>query len=240
MQSLNAADQARRAKLAATVRAHRAGHLRQAVAGYEALLRRTPDDADVLQLLGVALAQSGRCADAVVFLARSLELTPDRPTVLLSLAQALHTLGREEEALQACNRALALDASLAGGYRTRAAAFTALGRREEALANAGQAVRLARTDPGAHADLGVALEAVGREREALQCFERAVALDPNLAAAIRPLPRHAPTDPDMIAADRSRRWDDASVHIFEGTYGDYLMRKVAKVFPELGARVLPR
>jgi tetratricopeptide (TPR) repeat protein len=170
-------------ELAAAVHAHRAGRLHEAVAGYEALLQRTPNDADILQLLGVALAQLGSCADAVVFLARSLELTPDRPTVLLNLAQALHTLGREEEALQACDRALTLDASLAGGYRTRAAVFTALGRRQEALANAGQAVRQALQDPGAHADLGVALEAVGREREALECFERALALDPNLAAA---------------------------------------------------------
>ena len=183
MQSLNAADQARQARLAAAVRAHRAGQLREAVAGYEALLKRTPKDADILQLLGVALAQLGRCADAVAYLGRSLELEGDRPTVLLNLAQALHTLGREEEALQACNRALTLDASLAGGYRTRAAALTALGHREEALANAGQAVRLAREDAGAHADLGVALEAVGREREALECFGRAIALDPNLAAA---------------------------------------------------------
>ena len=180
---MNAADQAKHAKLAAAARAHRAGRLREAVASYEALLQHTPNDADILQLLGLALAQLGSCADAVVFLSRSLSLKPDRPTVLLNLAQALHTLGREEESLQACNRALALDTALAGGYRTRAAVYTALGRREEALANAGQAVRLALKDPGAHADLGVALEAVGREREALECFERAVALDPNLAPA---------------------------------------------------------
>ncbi len=165
------------------MRAHRAGQLREAVAAYQALLQRTPDDADVLQLLGVALAQLGNCSGAVVFLSRSLELKPDRPTVLLNLAQALHTLGREAEALQACNRALSLDASLAGGYRTRAAVFTALGQRAEALANAGQAVRLALQDAGAHADLGVALEAVGRGQEALECFERAIALDQNLAAA---------------------------------------------------------
>ncbi len=180
---MNRTDQAAQASLAALVRAHRAGHLREAVAGYQGLLQRTPNDADVLQLLGVALAQSGSCADAVVLLVRSLELKPDRPTVLVNLAQALHTLGREEAALEACNRALALDGSLASGYRTRAAAFTALGRREEALANAGQAVRLSPRDASAHADLGVALEAVGRGREALECFERAVALDPNLASA---------------------------------------------------------
>ena len=178
-----AADQARQESLAAAVREHRAGRLREAVSGYEALLRRTPNDAHILQLLGVALAQLGRHADAVVFLVQSLKLQPDRPSALLNLAQALHTLGREEEALQACDRALTLDRSLAGGYRTRAAALTVLGRREEALVNAGQAVRLALQDAGAHADLGVALEAVGREREALECFERAIALDPNLAAA---------------------------------------------------------
>jgi tetratricopeptide (TPR) repeat protein len=180
---LDADDQAKHAKLAAAARAHRAGRLREAVASYEALLQHAPNDADILQLLGLALAQLGSCADAVVFLSRSLSLKPDRPTVLLNLAQALHTLGREEEALQACNRALGLDSALAGGYRARGAIYTALGRREEALANAGQAVRLALQDAGAHADLGVALEAVGREREALECFERAVALDPKLAPA---------------------------------------------------------
>ncbi|MBS0364471.1 MAG: tetratricopeptide repeat protein [Proteobacteria bacterium] len=180
---MSATDPAGHASLAAAVRDHRAGRLREAVSAYEALLLRTPNDADLLQLLGVALAQLGRHAEGAVRLARSLELQPGRPGVLLNLAQALHTLGREQEALRACESALALDPSLAGGYRTRAAVLTALGRRDEALANAGQAVRLARQDAGAHADLGAALEAVGREGEALECFERATTLDPNLVAA---------------------------------------------------------
>jgi tetratricopeptide (TPR) repeat protein len=180
---MSAADPASRASLAAAVQEHRAGRLREAVAGYEALLQRTPNDADLLQLLGVALAQLGRHAEGVVLFTRSLELQPHRATVLLNLAQALHALGREEEALRACDGALAQDPALAGGYRTRAAVLATLGRRDEALANAGQAVRLARQDAGAHADLGSALEAVGREREALECFERALSLDPNLAAA---------------------------------------------------------
>ena len=29
------------------------------------------------------------------------------------------------------------------------------------------------------------------------------------------------------------RWDGASVHDFEGTYGDYVLGKVGKVFPDL-------
>src|SRR5262245_23778029 len=40
-------------------------------------------------------------------------------------------------------------------------------------------------------------------------------------------------------ADASaERWDGENVHAFEGTYGDYLLRKVGRVFPELGQAVL--
>ena len=170
--------------LESAVRDHRAGRLREAVAGYESLLRRTPNDAQLMQLLGVALGQLGNHEAGARLLARSLELKPDQPAVLLNLAHALRTLGREEEALRSCDRALALDPSLAGGYRLRGAALAALGRLQDALANYGQAVRLAPKDPSAHADLGVALDAVGRTADALSCFERALALDPNLVAAL--------------------------------------------------------
>ena len=56
--------------------------------------------------------------------------------------------------------------------------------------------------------------------------------DPDFAAPMRPLPAVA-TDDALREADRSERWDAASVHDFEGTYGDYLLGKVAKVFPQL-------
>ena len=39
--------------------------------------------------------------------------------------------------------------------------------------------------------------------------------------------------------DREERWDRASVHEWRGTYGDYLLAKVAKVFPELRRDALP-
>jgi isopenicillin N synthase-like dioxygenase len=73
----------------------------------------------------------------------------------------------------------------------------------------------------------------GRDRLSFPLF-----FDPDFAARIEPLPRHAAIDPGAIAADRARRWDGASVHSFTGTYGDYLLSKVAKVFPQLNARVL--
>jgi len=55
--------------------------------------------------------------------------------------------------------------------------------------------------------------------------------DPDFEVRIEPI-RHPEID------DRADRWDGASVHAFEGTYGDYVLAKVGKVFPELGGRVL--
>ncbi|THD61588.1 2-oxoglutarate and iron-dependent oxygenase domain-containing protein [Phenylobacterium sp.] len=56
--------------------------------------------------------------------------------------------------------------------------------------------------------------------------------DPDFQAPMRPLPIAA-VDTARIDVDRAERWDRASVHSFEGTYGDYLLGKVAKVFPHL-------
>jgi isopenicillin N synthase-like dioxygenase len=57
--------------------------------------------------------------------------------------------------------------------------------------------------------------------------------DPNFHAEVRSLHIGA-----QIRDNKSERWDHASVHEFRGTYGEYLLSKVSKVFPDLGRKVL--
>lgn len=57
--------------------------------------------------------------------------------------------------------------------------------------------------------------------------------DPGWNAEIVPLPAHA-----GASDDSNERWDQANVHAFTGTYGDYLMSKVSKVFPDLARDVV--
>jgi isopenicillin N synthase-like dioxygenase len=52
--------------------------------------------------------------------------------------------------------------------------------------------------------------------------------DPNFNAEVKPIAVSAP-----IEDDRDERWDLSSVHDFSGTYGDYLLSKVSRVFPQL-------
>ena len=59
--------------------------------------------------------------------------------------------------------------------------------------------------------------------------------DPNFNAEVKPIEL---PDAASVASDRRERWDRASVHEFTGTYGDYVLNKVSKVFPQLRRSVL--
>jgi isopenicillin N synthase-like dioxygenase len=57
--------------------------------------------------------------------------------------------------------------------------------------------------------------------------------DPNFNAKVEPINTGA-----AVRDNKHERWDNASVHDFRGTYGDYLLTKVSRVFPELRRKVL--
>jgi isopenicillin N synthase-like dioxygenase len=57
--------------------------------------------------------------------------------------------------------------------------------------------------------------------------------DPDFTAEVPPLPGRARVD-----ATGMTRWDGADLQAFTGTYGDYLLGKVGKVFPQLRTDVL--
>jgi isopenicillin N synthase-like dioxygenase len=58
-------------------------------------------------------------------------------------------------------------------------------------------------------------------------------LDPGFAAEVPPLPDRA-----AAGDDGRRRWDGQDLRAFTGSYGDYLLGKVSKVFPQLRRDVL--
>jgi isopenicillin N synthase-like dioxygenase len=58
-------------------------------------------------------------------------------------------------------------------------------------------------------------------------------LDPGFDAEVPPLPGRA-----AAGDDGRRRWDGQDLRAFTGTYGDYLLGKVSKVFPQLREDVL--
>lgn len=74
----------------------------------------------------------------------------------------------------------------------------------------------------------------GQDRVSFPLF-----LDPSWDARVTPLPDSVFADDVAPHDDADTRWDAASVHEWDGAYGDYLTAKVSRVFPALFAQ-LPR
>ena len=70
----------------------------------------------------------------------------------------------------------------------------------------------------------------GRSRLSFPFF-----FDPNFNAEVK---RIESPELEHVIDDEEHRWDRSSVHAFTGTYGDYLLNKVGKVFPALGGSVI--
>ena len=64
--------------------------------------------------------------------------------------------------------------------------------------------------------------------------------DPSFDAVVDTLPLEEARFSHILSDDGDQRWDNSSVHEFRGTYGEYLLNKVSKVFPQLRQDVLDK
>jgi isopenicillin N synthase-like dioxygenase len=72
-----------------------------------------------------------------------------------------------------------------------------------------------------------------RDRVSMPLF-----LDPSFDALLAPITALAPDPSGASRQRRARRWDGTDLATDSGSYGDYLLNKVSKVFPQLKAKVL--
>ena len=126
----------------------------------------------------------GRPAEAVTHYERALALRPDYAEAHNNLGTVLLAQGNAMEAAERHRRALALKPDLVAAYVNLGSVLDARGRarRSDRLLPGGALARDA-NHAEAHNNLGGVLLTRGALSEAAACFERALALKPDLAAA---------------------------------------------------------
>jgi tetratricopeptide (TPR) repeat protein len=155
---------------------------RQAVATWNQALGLSPDDAKAHNSLGVALAATGRTADAAAEYRKAMELEPDYADSYTNLGILDAQAGDLEHSIPLLQKALELSPWDAKAYSNLANALAAAGRLEESISYSRKAVQLKPDDPEANANLGVGLARSGRLDEAIERFQKALAGSPDSAA----------------------------------------------------------
>jgi len=162
---------------------HQKGHMAQAQALYEKVLKAEPWHFDALQLLGYLAYQTNRHQMAVELLSKAIAVNPNFAAPYSNLGLALHALKRCDEALDSYDKAIALKADYAEAHLNRGNVLKDLKRVGEALASYEAAIAFNPNFAAAHFGRGVVLTDLGRLEAALDSYNRAIALKPDYAEA---------------------------------------------------------
>lgn len=182
------------------------GRLAEAIAAMEAAVEQGAANDDLLNQLGLSLAQAGRPARAVELLAPVAPASRD-PDLVATYGLALSDLGRHDEARRALVQIFELDPTNARGREILALVALRQERWDEAEAEADRALALNPERADALNYLGVARFNLGRPREALEAWRRAAELDPEDLEVLFNLYRVAiETGDRQLAADALRRF----------------------------------
>ncbi len=159
------------------------GKLGDAVRLFDAVLRVEPKHVGALNLMGVALTQLKRFAEAEKYFRRALEHHARSDATLFNYGTVLKALNRPAEALRCFDEALKINRSVPETWINRGTTLNDLQRYEEAISDFDKVIDLSPRYAEAFYNKGKSFLALKRLDEALAAFERALAISSNFAEA---------------------------------------------------------
>ncbi len=164
-------------------RAHAEGRLKEAERHCRWILKRHPQQPDVLHLLALIMKDDRRLDAARQYLERALKLRPNDPVCLNNLGNVLREQNQFPEAVARYQAALRLDPEYASATYNLGVALMAASKPHEALSCFQRVVDRNPDDADAWSQLGAAYLDVGRDEEAMKATHRAIELAPDWADA---------------------------------------------------------
>jgi protein O-GlcNAc transferase len=167
---------------------HRKGNLKEAEYLYKKILKKHPNNPDVLHMLGVLFYQLRNYDLAIKYIRRALQFRPsDIATAHYNLGCALGEIGQLDEAMTHYQRALEHNPFFALAYCNLGNIYQKKGQIDEAIAHSQRALELNPSFAAAYCNLGSALGEKGQIDEAITHFLKAIELNPSFAAAYNSL-----------------------------------------------------
>jgi protein O-GlcNAc transferase len=158
---------------------HDAGRWTEAEAIYKQILARTPDDADVVQLLALVNYQMGRKEAARELFEQSAKLNPLAPDCHYHLGILYAAAGEHEKAVESFKKAIELKVDFGDAHRHLGISLQHLGKWREAV-TAQRRSLLTRPDSfEEYFLLGNAMRGAGELEDAIALYRQVLKLQPN-------------------------------------------------------------
>jgi protein O-GlcNAc transferase len=162
----------------------RGGHLEKAVDLLQKAQKLKPDSMECRLFLGMALADTGRFAEAEPHLSRALKKMPQHAEAWENLARCQKAIGHIKDAIASLEKFVLMRPANAAGYEQLGEVTAIAFGFPAAEAHFRKAAEMDSTMAVAWSNLGLSLiEQSGRIAEGMECFDRALQADPFLTSA---------------------------------------------------------
>ena len=172
------------------------GRVPDAIAALQRVVASSPRYSDAYFRLGVAVEKLGDIGGAIVAYDRATELLPSLTEAWFRAGALVYTRGHRDEAIGCLQRATATGGKTSFGRLGKARALLMEDRNHEAEQMLRQTLALDPRNAMAHDLLGNLLSEFGRFDEARECFQRAIAIAPQLAGSYYDMVRCRPATSD--------------------------------------------
>ena len=161
---------------------HSAGRLRDAEILYHQILQQSPENPDILYLLGVLASQARRDDLSIDFMQRSIKARPS-PQACSDLGRLFVAAGKNSEAVDCFTKAIELNANNPDYFNYRGNVLVAINRLEAARVDYERAITLKPDHAVVLNNYAGILYKLGQNAKAFEAYQRAIAVDPNYAEA---------------------------------------------------------
>ena len=159
------------------------GDINQAEDVCKKILKKKPNNADALHLLGMIYFQRSDYDLAITYILKAVDIDPNFAEALNNLGNIFQKMNRLDEAISCYQKALKLNPNLVQTYLNLGIVLHDTGKIDEALDCYRRVIELKPDHFGAHNNLGLALQKQGKTDESIACYRKALQINPQFADA---------------------------------------------------------
>lgn len=142
-----------------------------------------PNNAEILGSLFRVDVATGRLQDTLQRVDAAVKADPKSPALAHLQGMVLNAAGREEETIRAFRRAIELNPNLIDSYSELAKVYARAGKTDQVVKIFEEAAAAAPNEPTVRLLLGTLYEGLNEKAKARAAYEKAIQLNPKLAAA---------------------------------------------------------
>ena len=158
---------------------HKSGKLDKAKKIYEKIIKKYPNNFEVINLLGIISLQLKNYNEAIILINKAIGINPNHHALYNNLGVSYKELFEHDNAIKAFNKAIELNPIYAEAYNNLGIVYKNINQYDEAYKNYSKSIELKVNYAEAYNNLGVLYKELKKYDEAITVFSTAIELNKN-------------------------------------------------------------